>query len=288
MVHFQEFCDLIDDKTHSLYQKWVPDLNRNLEYLSFCVGDHTYPNHVIDGIMCGKKVVGKDDFASSINQVKEQCCVTAKLIILELDSRFADQDVMNTLGIVFPQYWLNDSCEDTFQAHLTMLLKHYCEAKWTMSSCGKSMIHNKQVQEPLNGTNLKQQQAFFTMTMVNKCQKAMNSTCSMNPLTRLWQNLNASHALRMKISEYFLLVEIVICSMIGSVEDERTFFTVTFIKSKLRNCLGPHLVYIVQMFSQDFFVYDNFPFPGANNTLEGPKRALIGEHIVDVHCASLS
>ncbi len=41
--------------------------------------------------------------------------------------------------------------------------------------------------------------------------------------------------LKDRIFEYFKLVELAIVAVLGSVEDEFTFSTVTFMKSKLRN-----------------------------------------------------
>jgi len=47
---------------------------------------------------------------------------------------------------------------------------------------------------------------------------------------------------------------------LGSVEDERTFSTFIFMKSKLRNQLTTHLDLVVKMYAQDFFTFQSFPF----------------------------
>jgi len=44
------------------------------------------------------------------------------------------------------------------------------------------------------------------------------------------------------------------------VEDERTFSTLTFMKSKLRNQLVEHLDIAICMFAKDFFTKETFPF----------------------------
>jgi hypothetical protein len=51
-----------------------------------------------------------------------------------------------------------------------------------------------------------------------------------------------------------------IIQVISSVEDERTFSTLTFMKSKLRNQLVGHLDIVTGMFIQDFFIKDSFSF----------------------------
>jgi hypothetical protein len=56
------------------------------------------------------------------------------------------------------------------------------------------------------------------------------------------------------------IVELAIVRVIGSVENERTFSILTFMKSKLWNQLARHLDIAIQMFAQDFFIKENFLF----------------------------
>jgi len=69
-----------------------------------------------------------------------------------------------------------------------------------------------------------------------------------------------SQILKLKMFELFRLVELIIVMVLGSVEDERIFFTLTFMKSKLKNQLTTHLNLLVKMYAQDFFTLQNFPF----------------------------
>jgi hypothetical protein len=48
--------------------------------------------------------------------------------------------------------------------------------------------------------------------------------------------------------------------VVGSVEDERRFFVVTLMKSKLHNKLTTHLSLIVHMFAECFYTIHNFPY----------------------------
>ena len=50
------------------------------------------------------------------------------------------------------------------------------------------------------------------------------------------------------LSEYFKVAEIAIATVLGSVEDERTFSMLSFMKSKLRNRLGGHMDTCVKLF----------------------------------------
>jgi hypothetical protein len=48
--------------------------------------------------------------------------------------------------------------------------------------------------------------------------------------------------------------------VLGSVEDEQTFYTLSFMKTKLKNRLNEHLHTIVGMYSQTFFTLNTFPY----------------------------
>jgi hypothetical protein len=56
------------------------------------------------------------------------------------------------------------------------------------------------------------------------------------------------------------LVELVTVQILSSVEDERCFSTLAFMKSKLCNRLTIHLSIVVRMFAQQFYTLENFPY----------------------------
>jgi hypothetical protein len=56
------------------------------------------------------------------------------------------------------------------------------------------------------------------------------------------------------------LAKIAIVQIIGLVEDECTFNTLSFMKSKLKNRLTNHLDLVIHMFSQHFYTFENFPY----------------------------
>jgi len=58
--------------------------------------------------------------------------------------------------------------------------------------------------------------------------------------------------------KYFKLAKIVIVQVLGSTEDERTFSTLSFMKSKLQNRFNEHLPMVVNMYFQTFFTLENF------------------------------
>lgn len=66
-----------------------------------------------------------------------------------------------------------------------------------------------------------------------------------------------------RLSEFIKVAEVAITAILGSVEDERTFSTLSFMKSKVRNRLAGHLDACVKLYAQDFFTLRNFPFYSA-------------------------
>jgi hypothetical protein len=53
-----------------------------------------------------RKSMGKEEFDIAMSVVKGQCKAAAKLLISQLEKRFPNSEIMEALGVVFPQYWL--------------------------------------------------------------------------------------------------------------------------------------------------------------------------------------
>jgi hypothetical protein len=81
-----------------------------------------------------------------------------------------------------------------------------------------------------------------------------------NPMIKLWHQLDSNNLLVHCLYEIMWLAKQAIVQVIGSVEDERTFSTLTFMKSKIRKLLVEHLDIAICMFTQDFFTKKTFPF----------------------------
>jgi hypothetical protein len=60
--------------------------------------------------------------------------------------------------------------------------------------------------------------------------------------------------------EYRKLAEIAVTHVLGSVEDEKCFSSVGFLKNKLRNPLDNNLEVVVGMYSQRIFTLETFPY----------------------------
>jgi len=69
----------------------------------------------------------------------------------------------------------------------------------------------------------------------------------------MWRRFASNVILKYRIYEYSKLIELAIVAILGSVENERTFSTITFMTSKLKNQLTINLDMVVRMYAQDFF-----------------------------------
>ena len=82
-----------------------------------------------------------------------------------------------------------------------------------------------------------------------------------NPLTKLWKSLACNKALISNFSEFAKLVEIAIVQVLGSIEDERTFSSLSFLKDKTRNRLdNSYLALVVGMHAQEVYTLQDFPY----------------------------
>ncbi len=60
--------------------------------------------------------------------------------------------------------------------------------------------------------------------------------------------------------EFFKSIKLAINMVLGKVENEKTFSTFIFMKSKSRNQLTTHLDLVVRMYAQNLFTFQSFPF----------------------------
>ena len=80
-------------------------------------------------------------------------------------------------------------------------------------------------------------------------------------MTKLWHSVACNRALVSNFPEFAKLAEIAIVQVLGSVEDERTFSFLSFLKDKTRNRLdNAHLSLVVGMHAQEVYTLKTFPY----------------------------
>ena len=110
---------------------------------------------------------------------------------------------------------------------MTTLIKHFCTPK---------VINGVTINEILDETRLRDQSYSFANIMREQ-YVVMENPNEEGVVIKLWKNLGESNQLREVILEYFKLTNLCLTMILGSVEDERVFSTLGFLKSKVRNKL---------------------------------------------------
>ncbi len=85
--------------------------------------------------------------------------------------------------------------------------------------------------------------------MSHNVKAVMRESKDVNLIIHMWLKKQSSALLVQKLSEYMKVVKITMVMVLGSVEDERTFSNLTFMKSKFYNQLTTHLDLCVYMFT---------------------------------------
>ena len=89
------------------------------------------------------------------------------------------------------------------------------------------------------------------MTQPPHCQKR----------AAFWRELCFDAQFKVNCSEYLVLAELALVMVPASVEDERLFSAMNFIKNDLRNSLkNPHLTAAVRLFFSRQFTVETFPY----------------------------
>ena len=160
------------------------------------------------------------------------------------------------MSVVYPQYWNNCQSPTTlkadFQKKLIFLVHHFCR---------KVSIHGEEIQGILDSSKLYQQTKRFAETMWNQ-SRVLDNPKECGAITILWTTLGGSQYLQENISEYFKLVDLCQTMILGSVEDERMFSALSFLKSKLRNKLDKHMDTCLRLYVTKYDI-NNFPYERA-------------------------
>jgi len=179
----------------------------------------------------------------------------ATMLIAELDVRFPAQHVMNAFGILYPQYWCMPDAEEMFDSHMRTLMDTYGHGK-ILGEGDKKLL----IPAVIDRDTLMSQRSLFKTCMKSNSRAAMLPPYDINPLTKIWRVLHGNHNLTQNFGEFLKLAEIAVVHVLGSVEDERLFSSVGFLKSKLRNNLEEHIQIIVGMFAQRIYTLETFPY----------------------------
>jgi hypothetical protein len=170
--------------------------------------------------------------------------------------RFPSAHLMDALGVIYPQYWTEKECDSNFEKHLRIIKAYYGHSM----PFSTAAFPEGSVDPILSPVNLDMQISLFKMTMKENAHAMMKKPYHINSATRLWHSINANSFLCHSLSEYIKVIEVALVMVLGSVQDEKTFSQISFMKNKLRNRLTTNLSLTVGFKSQDFFTIETFPY----------------------------
>lgn len=200
--------------------------------------------------------VSREQFDNVVISVRRSLIEIAKSLSSEIRERFPRDELLEAMSVVYPQYWNHRQCSETikvdFIAKIKILQSHFCR---------ETEIQGEHIQGILDGKKLKDQARCFADTMWEQFSK-LDNALEYGAITKLWTTLSGSEFLLQNMSEYFKLVDLCQTMILGSVEDERMFSALTFLKSKLRNKLDKNVDTCLRLYVTKYEV-DNFPYERA-------------------------
>ena len=146
--------------------------------------------------------------------MKGQCKDAAEMLTLELDVRFPEVELMNALGVVFPQYWLQPNCEELFPMHVKTLRGHYSMHR-TVNFGTKDEPVMREIEPLIDGRLLSLQTSLFKLTMKSHAKEAMEEPRDQNPVTKLWVKVGQNALMLNRVSEFIKVAEIALRRCLG-------------------------------------------------------------------------
>jgi hypothetical protein len=259
-----------------------------------------------------------DSFKVLIDEVREQFRTMATIVVEEMKTRFPPVDVIKSFSLVHPTFWGQDRPPTSREVKdLMMSIKNHYGVSKSMKSLDGSRV--TRVPPLIDFDKLLAQQDVFQDVMrelskdyISKpnarasdvsdddddddhddhddadnpsdrrpCPK--NSDANIPGITKLWRKISLSTTTLENISAWVRFANLALAIPIGSVDNERTFSAMKYIKSAIRNRLvGVHLNSCVRLFVQDSFEVHTFPYEKAYDFWLKPHRGKRGRYQVSI------
>ena len=220
--------------------------------------------HVSEGgRMVRMKPVTDTILLATISKVQKQSVEVVNLVLADMERRFPPSPVMKAMGVCFPQ-WYNHHARSasSLRTQVEVLAQVWGEAK----------VCNGEEYPPLLDSNqlVAQSDDFFSvasrhapeaLAAVAAAREAIKAGSGSDvqrkvvlpAATVFWRRMSQNKLLASRYSEFLKLAEAVLVQTSTSVEEERTFSNMAFIKNRMRNRLDVHLNECVRLFHNPFF-----------------------------------
>ncbi|KAJ9510952.1 hypothetical protein QJQ45_012368 [Haematococcus lacustris] len=196
------------------------------------------------------------DFQQHVDSAKQELAATADAVVRDLHSRFLPPEHAKGLAVVYAHYWDKQPSDEDFLERLAIVKARYC--------MDATLADGQLAPALLDQQKLSAQQSAFVEVM--RCQaehRVELSSAAANPAketTKLWRYLAGQPITKADILEYIKLAELALVMTPGSVEEERMFSAMAYLKDDTRNRLQEcHLNVCARVFSSNQFDLDTFP-----------------------------
>ena len=187
--------------------------------------------------------------------VQSSMGAAAAAVLKQLADRFPPNELLEALSIVYPQWWISKRQFAELEAAVKVLCRHY--------GTEHSTADGRKVPALLDAKLLREQSSFFAQIAASASKAAM-SGAGAAPVTLFWRDLSTPGYIADRTSEFRKAAELALVLVPGSVDEERTFSAMNFIKSDVRNRLkGDHLSMCIRLYSSQFHTVSTFPYQEA-------------------------
>jgi hypothetical protein len=194
-------------------------------------------------------------WVSLSSRIQKVCQKAARVVLVEFDDRFPPNRLLRALSIVHPVFWRRGN--DATRARgltdaLNAIKDFYCKPGYLHSGI--------KVPPLLNYGALRSQFDQFKIQI----PIILGHSATLPSTTELWRRVAERTMVAERMTEFIKLAELSIAIPIGSVESERRFSSMNYIKDQVRNRLGEmHLSVAVRIFTQQMYNVQNFPYDRA-------------------------
>ncbi len=154
---------------------------------------------------------------------------TIDYLVAKLQRKFPTHGVMDSFGVVYPQYWLQFDAKESFHNHLDVIKATICHPK----KLGNSDI--VWVLKVLSTTSFSVQQSIVKMAMKSNVGFVMAKLHDMSSLMHLQCTLSTSIMFTCSFVEYFKLAKITMVQVLSRIKNVSYLNFSTCCKSKLCN-----------------------------------------------------
>ncbi|KAH7287328.1 hypothetical protein KP509_32G050200 [Ceratopteris richardii] len=189
-----------------------------------------------------KKVI-QTVFPILVDSVKQGLRSICNKLTSEIRERFPRDELLEAMAIVHPLYWNH--------AKYKSLLSNDFKSK-------NAYLGDRILEGIINPNLLKKQYGIFGQTMWKQFDFVKDPS---NPgaMTKLWKKLDISPFLKESMLEYFKVGNLCFTMILGSVEDECLWSSLTFIRNATRNRLNKNLDTCIRLFVSKSDL-ETFPF----------------------------